>query len=118
VGRSWLFLPRAGTMETSFRNCLQLLPGPLVLSAWRARRGDSQHCWPLAIWRGASDHSCSLASCLMGSWATLCQQSINTIDFRVPGNAVLLGRGSWLHLCIKGSDYIKGTFGSSVCRGW
>lgn len=54
---------------------------------------------------GASDHSSSFTSRLMGLCATLHQQSINTIDLHVPGTAVLLGRrGSWLHFCIKGSD--------------
>lgn len=65
---------------------------------------------------GAFDHNSSFTSCLMGLWATLYQQSINTIDLHVPGNAVLLGRRvSWLHFCIKGSDYIKGMFGFSAC---
>lgn len=96
-------------------NIFLKLPFPLPGPPWCCeceKHGESGFLGPPGFWPsqdGAFDHNSSFTSCLMGLWATLYQQSINTIDLHVPGNAVLLGRRvSWLHFCIKGSDYITG----------
>lgn len=84
----------------------------------RAVKGESGESgsWPPRD--GAFDHRSSFTACLTSLRTTLYQQSINAIDLHVPGNAVLLRRrGSWLHFCIKGSDYIKGMFGFSTPWG-
>lgn len=111
-----------GNQKRFLENNFLKLPSPLPGPPWCCeceKRGESGFLGPSGFWPlqdAAFDHNSSFTSCLMGLWATLYQQSINTIDLHVPGNAVLLGRRvSWLHFCIKGSDYIKGMFGFSAC---